>query len=658
MSHDDPQQQIASLAQRLEQATARLAETREFAKFTQSAQVVETARRLMALPGGVNAVFEQIGALESAGIFSGSDWAHPGDLRPEAAANTLKLGGEQNLALECLSELRLAAIATGRQSSDEFTPEAAARFLGRVLAHNLRLIFGHLSESDREGLGRDARMVREHQRFIAEQIGYGEIIEQVIAEIWRILAQRPIDTHHVQEMVTRVAVHMASEQPSIPANRAAGAERLVSALFGPTAGCREDPGLEAYRERLESMDEATLRNEALAFGRAMHDTGLVSAYHAVFLRTMLESQPDLIPATLGLSSTGSEVLACYRELVHQLIREAVWPETAQAIYGLSGMLERGVLYHAPVAPALWRQIHLELSAQARELLGPADPDQHPSARVRLLAGLINVLGMPRGIGQGDNPTCQSARALSLWSTNDPAYLLQVVAWAARDHDVTTHFEGSRLSSAELLQRHPAAPLWDVDPVSAVTVPHLDALYQEMGRFCAHRGEDPHRWVNLEFHGWWVGHGFAIAVDVASGQLMHYAEFLRRFHACYHPLYNGNNPVIHAQPAGIAVTDPRGQFMGWHAISIERVACDHEGVMRVYFFNPNNDSTQDWGLGVRVSTEGAGERHGESSLPFDQFASRLYIFHFDPRDEAPHAPIPDEALTRIEEMARASWAANR
>ncbi|GGO53750.1 hypothetical protein GCM10012287_41140 [Streptomyces daqingensis] len=47
-------------------------------------------------------------------------------------------------------------------------------------------------------------------------------------------------------------------------------------------------------------------------------------------------------------------------------------------------------------------------------------------------------------------------------------------------------------------------------------------------------------------------------------------------------------------------------------------------MRVYVFNPNNDSGQDWGDGVVVSTAGNGERFGEASLPFDQFASRLHV----------------------------------
>ncbi|NIR76821.1 MAG: hypothetical protein GWO12_17225, partial [Gemmatimonadetes bacterium] len=55
-----------------------------------------------------------------------------------------------------------------------------------------------------------------------------------------------------------------------------GADRLISALFGPTNATVEDPGLDVYRERLAAMDASALANEAQAFARAMHDTGLVS----------------------------------------------------------------------------------------------------------------------------------------------------------------------------------------------------------------------------------------------------------------------------------------------------------------------------------------------------------------------------------------------
>src|SRR5690606_9456694 len=256
-----------------------------------------------------------------------------------------------------------------------------------------------------------------------------------------------------------------------------------------------------------------------------------------------------------------------------------------AVYGLAVLLERGILYHPAVAPALWRQLALPLSAANRQLLASAFGGARPP-EVYLLAGVINTLGQPLGVGQGNNPTCQSARAISMWSYNDPDYLLQMVAWAARDDNVVMHFEGRQVSSGDAGQGMAVSGVLDVDPVSLVLVPHLDKIYMAMGRLVADRGQDPHRWINPEFHGWWVGRGFHIAVDVATGKLAEYGEFLRNFYASYHPFFNGNQPVIHPQPAGIAVTDSAARFVGWHAITLLRVALDHEGEMRVYFFNPN------------------------------------------------------------------------
>jgi hypothetical protein len=199
---------------------------------------------------------------------------------------------------------------------------------------------------------------------------------------------------------------------------------------------------------------------------------------------------------------------------------------------------------------------------------------------------------------------------------------------------------------------------DADPVSMLLVPHLDRIYAAMGRLCADRGEDPHRWINPEFHGWWVGREFVIAVDVATGALHHYEHFVRHFYAAYHPLYNGNQPIIHPQPAGLAVTDSSGDFVGWHAITLMRVALDQESAMRIYFYNPNNDGGQHWGHGVLVSTHGHGERYGESSLPFPELASRLYIFHDDPVDDSVNPPVPAEELHAVVAMAQASWAKDR
>ena len=60
----------------------------------------------------------------------------------------------------------------------------------------------------------------------------------------------------------------------------------------------------------------------------------------------------------------------------------------------------------------------------------------------------------------------------------------------------------------------------------------------------------------------------------------------------------------------------------------------------------------------VSTAGKGERFGEGSLPFGQFASRLYLFHDDGLGIGQSVPVPDSAIAEIEAMARESWAADR
>ncbi len=146
------------------------------------------------------------------------------------------------------------------------------------------------------------------------------------------------------------------------------------------------------------------------------------------------------------------------------------------------MLDRGILYEPPVVPGLWRQLTLPLSAWARERLTLAfGPSPRPEAR--LLAGVLSMLGLPLGIGQGDNPTCQSARALSMWAYNDPDYLLQMVTWAARDDEIVMHFEGQPISSRESAGGVATALPVDLDPVSLLVVPLLDRIYAEMGRRC-------------------------------------------------------------------------------------------------------------------------------------------------------------------------------
>ncbi|SCZ65882.1 hypothetical protein [Thiohalomonas denitrificans] len=647
----------ALLEEKLLYAFERLEESRPFAKMRHQGAVLELAERLLVQPGGLERLYRLAPRFDAAGLFSGTDWVEPTALVPSLVRRTLEQGEKGTVVLECLSELRLLAVFKGEVIEPPVSPEQARHFLTQVLALNLNRVFGAADEAQRVRLGPLAGAVDELFRFLLEHIGFEDILGSLIEEIWRILAQRPIQVGNVKAMVTQIALVLNQGGADIGEARL-GADRLVSALFGPTQGCLDDPGVAVFRERLEAMDFQALQQEAYGFARAMHDTGLVSDYHAVYLHWLVENDhAQLIADALGLSSTGLDALRSYQQLVHRLIIDAIHPQTAQAVYGLGMLLERGIFYASPIAPALWRQIGLRLSPNAEASLRAALGDTL-EPRVHLLAGVISLLGQPLGVGQGNNPTCQAARAISMWSYNDPDYLLYLVAQAAHGDNILMHFEGQPIQSSALLAGLSRSVPLDTDPVSIVLVPHLDRVYAEMGRLCAGRDEDPHRWINPEFHGWWVGREFLIAVDVGSGMLSNYRHFVHCFYAGYHPYYNGNQPVIHPQPAGIAVTDSSARFVGWHAVSIIRVALDQEEVMRVYFYNPNNDSGQDWGNGVVVSTQGYGERYGEASLPFDEFASRLYIFHDDTVVTEGELPVPDEELDTVEQMACASWAAER
>ncbi len=646
----------AELVKPLDAAIHRLAERNAIEGVSPVFEVIDAAKPLMFSPEGLEALYERVAAIESAGLFGGSDWDSPQTLVPSLAARTLRHGEPAATVVESLSQIRLLAVAKGDYIHPSISAEHAHHFLVQVLAMNLDLMVSDLQEADRLRPERLGYAVQSLYHYLLRYLGYDNLLEHLVAEVWRILEQRPVQVDGVKHMVTQIAVCL--EKPD-----ALGGEvnddalQLINAVFSPTQGCREDPGFDVYAERLAEMDDATLLQEAIAFAQAMHSTGLVSAYMPVFIRYLRGRWNALIPTALGLSYTGADAFHCYPALIHTLIDEALFPETSQCAYGLAMMLERGILYAPPVAPSLWRQIRLSLCDAAAEKIVAVFGDSRPP-EVFLLADVLNVLGRPLGIGQGNYPTCQSTRALSMWAYNMPAELLRILAWAARDDEIVMRFEGNSISSRELGTGLATEPPVDVDAVSLLTVPHLDRIYFEMGRRSVGRGEDPHKWVNAEFHGDHVGHGFRIAVDVFTGGLKDFEGFIRDFYAAYHPFYNGNIPVINPQPAGIAVTDSATRFLGWHAITIQRLALDTDKIMRVYFFNPNNDSGQNWGQGIVTSTHGHGELYGEASLPVAEFVSRLYVFHYDPIEKGEPGAIPAEEVNRAMELAQGSWAAGR
>lgn len=635
-----------------DEALAKLESAKPFAKPNYAGRFLDQARRLLAVSGGASHAYASASRFERAGVFAGSDWEFPGRLNANLVPFTFQSDDPHLIALECLSELRFLAVATGQYLHPTISQEQASHFLTKVLALHLHRLFGAGSEADRAGSSAQRSIVL-HLEFIAEHVGFEDILEEVVNEVWRILRQRPVKVDFVKIMVTRVAECLHDPALEVKAG-ARGAEMLISALYGPTQASREDPGIYVYLERVAAMHAQTLSEEVQAFARAMHDTGLVSPYHAALVRELVTLDPDLLPLALGLSSTGRDAFYCYRDLVLTLIDMCVFHDTSQAVLGLSWLLERGILYQPGVPASLWRQTTSPLAPEVRDLLRQVCGDAH-SPHVYLLVGIINVLGQPLGLGQGNNPVCQSTRAISMWSYSDPDYLLQLTRWAARDNSIAMMFEGQSLLSSAIPGSRAGNAYLDLDPLSLILVPHLDRIYEEMARLCAGRDEDYHKWINPEFHGWRVSRGFAIAVDVHTRRPKDLQDFVTLFYSLYHPYHNNNTPVVHPQPAGIAFTDGSARYVGWHAITILRIALDHQDVMRVYFFNPNNDSGQDWGRGVVVSTHGHGERPGESSLPFDQFASRLYLFHYDPSDY--YGPAPSLSPTEIDAvvaMAQETW----
>lgn len=635
-------------------ALAEFARARKADPNASSIGLLERARMLMTLPGGFDAIYRRIRSLESAGIFGTSDWAQPAILQPALAKHSLREAGAVTTVVEAISELRMLAVTRGDYFHPGISAEQARHFLTQVMALNLDLLSGPLSEADRERPKQLGLIVQDLYRYLISHLGYESLLDSLVAEVWRLLDQGPVQVKSICEMIGQIAKCLYD--PTIRTKRNADATRLVKALFAPTPASAEDPGLAVYEQRLKDMDDIALSSEATYFARSMFDTGLASPYHAVMLRFLrANGQDDLIPNTLGLTMTGLDDLYCYTELVHALIDEAIYPETCQAVYGLTMMLERGSLFTPSVAQALWRQLKLQPSAETEQTLREAFGDTRPP-RVFLLAGVINLLGQPLGVGQGNNPTCQSAIGLSMWASNEADYLLQLLAWAARDNEVLCRFEGQEVSSRDLEPGLVKGTPVDVDPVSLILIPHLDRIYGEMWRRCENRDDDAHRWINPEFYGWWVSHGFHSVADVKTGEVKDYECFVRHFYASYHPFYNGNIPVIHAQPAGIAVTDSAARFVGRHAINILRVALSPTNEMRVYFFNPNNDSGQNWGQGITCSTHGNGELRGEASLPVAEFTSRLYAFHYDTLELGDLSAIPDEEVARVMDLGYTSWAA--
>ncbi|MFZ4450381.1 hypothetical protein [Salibacterium aidingense] len=639
----------------LQEAFETLNQAAPYAKDMYQNHFFQVAKKLAESREGIQKLYDYAPQFHEAGVFEGGPWEDPSKLQPALVNGSLRVDGLESI-VALLSELRMIALAKEKHTHPEVSARDAKKYLNEVMANNLDFIFPEESgdEAEQQQQGKETERAQRLFSLMVDELSLQSISSTLIDEIKRLMVQRPIMTERIRLMI-RKAEQLLHED--VEEKDRQEIERFHQAISTVTARSKEQDHVSGYRKQLQDLDENERSEEAAAFGESMRETGLVSPYHVALVRFLNRNgEIKTLQKALGLSNKGYSNLEEHFETVQELIKVAIHLPTRQSLYGLARMLERGVLSQPPVLPGLRRLIELDIKQEVRKTLMEATSSEQEglTANDVLTAGVISVLGQPLGIGQGLNPTCQSARALSLWAIHDPGYLLELIPRAARDGDIDMTFEGAPIHSENLPGGLAPELHKELDPVSLVLVPHLDRIYADMVRRVQFRGDDPHKWVNPAFYGDWIAKGFSKVFQHNTQNVVDYRGFVRLFYATHHREYNEGHELIYPNPVGICVTTVYGNFLGFHAITIQRIAYDPDDTYRVYFYNPNNDSSQNWGQGIEPSVRGHGEKEGESSLPFHEFVSRLYAFHYNPYEQGDAFAVEDEKVEEIERLARESW----
>lgn len=624
-----------------------------YAKNIYQSDVHEAAGWLMDQENGMEQLYALADRFEEAGIFDDGPWDELTNLQPKFVKGALMAGGT-NATLEILSELRILSLAEEDHESEDMSSEEAQEFLNEVMALNMDLIFPEETEAMRiEGKEEEKDRIDRLFQFLNEKLSLTAVSDILVREIKELTAQRPIIIDRIASMIKSgkqlINAHIDDEDHK-------ELERYIKALTAPSQQSKEHNDLTDYLNVIKKLGDKELKNEAEAFAKSMRETGLVSPHHAVLMRYLNHDKTDILPLALGLNDEGKAQIKEHDSIVGELIKVAIHPPMCQSVYGLALMLERGILSSNPVVPSLRRLIELDLQPDVRKmLLNVCKGNEGITANSILVSGVISVLGQPLGVGQGMNPTCQTARGISLWSLHAPGHLMEFIARAARDGDIDVMFEGQRIHSKNLHDGLVEELHKKLDPVSLILVPHLDRIYAELVNRAQFRGEDVHKWVNPAFYGGdWIPKGFSSAIDELTRSIADFPGFVRLFYATHHPEHNNGHGLIYPNPVGIFVTNPSGNLLGLHAVSIQRIDKDPDDQYRIYFYNPNNDSSQDWGQDVKPSVRGNGEKPGESSLPFHKFVARLYAFHYNQYEQGDAYSIDNDIVDEVTSLAKESW----
>lgn len=626
-----------------------------FSKPDRKKRLLSQADMLCRKQEGMEFLYQMLPQLNEAGIFKDTPWENPSHLVPPLVGGTL-LSGYPNSTMEIMSDLRQLAILHHRIILPTFSSEEARDYLEEVIVSNFELAYEDFSEKAWMQYAKgELDKIKLLFQFIRKDVPLKSLLGRIADTLESISEHRPIVVTKMKRMLAAVNRELELNENDEDSRRIF---KFVIALYQPSDKTADQPSLEDYKTLIESAKKPLLRSEAEQMGTNMANTGLVSDYHVLLLQHIARHEPELIPAVLHLDAHGEADYERHHAFVLMLIEQFITLGNKQAIYGLARVLQRNLLSRKVTWHAFNQLIRLKIDPEVAQGLIKGNVSDYEVEPMQLLVGgVLCVLGQPLGVRQGNNPTCQSARGISMWSRHAPGKLINLLIDTARSNNLVFRYEGELIESDAVVEGLVRQFDYKLDPVSIVLVPHLDKIYNEMMKRATtkHLGKDPHISVNPAFYGHWIQAGFLSVYNPITGGIDKYEKFVRIFYASFHPKYNGGHAMVYPVPLGIFITDAKANMLGYHAISLLRIKQAEEGQWRAYFFNPNSEGKQNWGQGIQPTVTGNGELHGESSLPVDEFVSRVYAYHYNElRLEGKEDKVPDANVKKVRQLAKESW----
>jgi len=640
--------------QNFEQTFIEFKTATELTKNIKAAAIASQVDQLSHSRKGLEFLYDKCLDLEEAGIFKDSVWNKPEKQVPTLVKGTL-LSGHPNSSFEILSELRILAYALGKQGTSGITASEAKAFLEEAVVHNLEFAYDELNEESRLKITpQERKKIVNHFKFLLEKAELDGVKEKLAEEIKMVCEQRPVVTKNIRSLIQTI-YHKMDLDDNTAVNESL--QYYVNAVYFPSPLVEHYPNYENYKRALKTAERDTLEKEAESMGKYLQETGLTNPYQAMFISFLVENEPELVNVLLHLNSKGVSEWERYRDFVKELVLKTFSEYNYLGIYGLKRMLEKSLFSRRAVRAGLTnlKLVSINQEVEKRILRSVQEPTSEVSAKQYLMGAVIAILGQPNGVGQGNNPSCQSARGISMWAQHTPAKLIAMITTVTSTNNLIMQFEQDELESMKLGKGLVDKLDHNLDAVSVVIVPHLDKIYNEMMNRAANRGEDPHRWTNPAFYGQFVPIGFASPYSYLTNTIHNFRGFVKKFYALFHPLYNGGQEMVYPNPVGIFITSSKGDMLGFHAVSLLRIAQNSEGEYRAYFLNPNNEGRQNWGQGIEPTVYSNGEHHGESSLPVHQFVARAYAFHYNNLDvEHKGREVPEGEIDKVEKLAKEGW----